>query len=123
MNINDVKQHCFSSLLEVHFNNGEKHFIAFEILRIYSPNASTTPLKQSFPPLVIDKAFVKIRALEFDDLGMSITFDDEHVSGLYSTAYLKEMCDEQDRLWRDYLARVRYAKQLKDDAMTLVISD
>jgi len=123
MIITDAIQHCFSSLLEVHFDNAEKHFIAFEILRIYSPKASTKSTGQFLSPLVVDKAFVKIKALDFDDNAMLISFDDNHTSEDYSATYLKHLCEQQDTLWRDYLARVRYAKQLKDNAIRLVISD
>jgi len=122
MIITDAIQHCFSSLLEVHFDNAERYFIAFEILRIYSPKASTKSIGQ-LPSLVVNKAFVRIVTLDFDDNAMSISFDDNHTSEDYSAAYLKHLCEQQDTLWRDYLARVRYAKQLKDNAIRLVISD
>lgn len=123
MLISDIKQHCFSSLLEVNFNNEDTQFIAFEILRIYSPHTQSKSENEQLPPLVTGKAFVKVLTLNFDDNGLSITFDDNHVSGLYSVQYLKQICDEQDTLWRDYLARLRYAKQLKSDAMMVLIND
>jgi DUF971 family protein len=122
MKITQITQHCFSSLLEVHFSDGVKKLIAFEILRIHSPKASTKMTTQSVPPLVVDKAFVKIVSLNFDENTMSIIFDDNHASGNYSATYLRLLCQQQDTLWRDYLARVRYAKQLKENAICLPIS-
>lgn len=118
-----IKQHCFSSLLEIHFNDGSRRLIAYELLRIYSPNAIKKPQGQALPPLVINKIFVKIERLEHDECNAVLTFDDGHQSGHYSAIYLRQLCEEQDVLWRDYLARLNYAKQLKDNAIPLVVND
>jgi len=36
-----------------------------------------------------------------------ITFDDLHDSGLFSWQYLRELHDNQDKLWNDYLAALK----------------
>ncbi|OIQ47126.1 MAG: hypothetical protein BM565_08120 [Gammaproteobacteria bacterium MedPE] len=123
MTITDVKQHCFSYLLEVHFSDGYRQLIGYEMLRVYSPNATVVPQGLSKPPLVTAKAYVKIFKSQYDENKLDILFDDGHQSGSYSVGYLRRLCEEQDQLWLDYLARVRYAKQLKDNAISLVISD
>jgi len=123
MKIVYIIQHCFSSLLEVHFSDGVKELIAYEVLRIHSPKSSTKMTGQFLRPLVVDKAFVKVVTLDFDENAMSIIFDDNHASKEYSATYLRLLCQQQDTLWRDYLARVRYAKQLKENAICLTISD
>ena len=123
MTITDVKQHCFSYLLEVHFSDGYRQLIGYEMLRVYSPNATVVPQGLSKPPLVTAKAYVKIFKSQYDENKLDILFDDGHQSGSYSVDYLRRLCEEQDQLWLDYLARVRYAKQLKDNAISLVISD
>jgi len=121
--ITHITQHCFSSLLEVTFSDGFKSLIAYEILRIYLPKAAQKTTDNSVGPLVVNKAFVKIMTLDFDENAMSIVFDDNHVSDNYSAAYLRHLCEHQDTLWRDYMSRVRYAKQLKENAICLPISE
>lgn len=120
--ISHIQEHCFSSLLEVNFSDGYKSLIAYEILRIYSPNACIKPAGHSFSPLVTNKAFIKIEQLSFKPTQVTITFDDKHDSGNISALYLKKLCQQQDQLWRDYLARLSYAKQLKNETIPLMTS-
>ncbi|MGB1298571.1 MAG: gamma-butyrobetaine hydroxylase-like domain-containing protein [Psychrobium sp.] len=121
--ITHVKQHCFSYLLEVHFSDGYRQLIGFELLRVYSPNATKIPNGLNQPPLVTAKAYVKIFKSQHDGNKLDILFDDSHQSGSYSAGYLRRLCEEQDELWRDYLARLKYAKQLKDNAISLAITE
>lgn len=123
VSISDIKQHCFSYLLEVHFSDGYRQLVGFELLRVYSPNATIKPQGSSLPPLVKDKAYVKIFKSNYDENRLDILFDDGHQSGSYSAGYLRRLCEEQDELWRDYLARLKYAKQLKDNAISLAITE
>lgn len=123
MNITLIKQHCFSYLLEVHFSDDYRQLIGYEMLRVYSPNATVVPQGLNKPPLVTAKAYVKIFKSQYDENKLDILFDDGHQSGSYSAEYLRRLCEEQDQLWSDYLARVSYAKQLKDNAISLTISD
>ncbi|WP_435275254.1 gamma-butyrobetaine hydroxylase-like domain-containing protein [Psychrobium sp. nBUS_13] len=89
----------------------------------YSPNATVVPQGLNKPPLVTAKAYVKILKSQYDENKLDILFDDGHQSGSYCAEYLRRLCEEQDQLWSDYLARVSYAKQLKDNAISLTISD
>lgn len=123
VSISDIKQHCFSYLLEVHFNDGYRQLVGFELLRVYSPNATIKPQGSALPPLVKDKAYVKIFKSKHDENKLDILFDDGHQSGSYSAGYLRRLCEEQDELWREYLARLKYAKRLKDNAISLSITD
>lgn len=123
LTISNIKQHCFSYLLEVHFSDGYRQLIGYEMLRVYSPNATVVPQGLNKPPLVTAKAYVKIFKSQFNGSQLDILFDDGHQSGSYSAGYLRHICEEQDQLWSDYLARVSYAKQLKDNAISLAISD
>lgn len=123
MSITLVKQHCFSYLLEVHFSDGYRQLISFELLRVYSPTATNIPSGLKQPPLVTAKAYVKIFKLNYDENRLDILFDDGHQSGSYNAGYLRRLCEEQDELWRDYLARLKYAKQLKDNAISLSITE
>jgi DUF971 family protein len=43
-----------------------------------------------------------------------LTFDDGHDTGLFSWAYLRELGDERQRLWQEYLNELR-AKGLSRD--------
>ena len=38
-----------------------------------------------------------------------IIFDDGHDSGLYSWAYLRDMCENKDSLWDEYLQKLEQA--------------
>jgi hypothetical protein len=118
MIITGAIQHCFSSLLEVHFDNAEKHFIAFEILRIHSQKASTKMATQSLPPLVVDKAFVKIVSLNFDENTMSMIFTPVATS----RRLIKDFCANSKIRYGVIIWRARYAKQLIENAICLTIS-
>jgi len=104
--------HCQSSLLELTFNDGYHEMLSFELLRVHSPAVARQP-SNNLPLLVSNKAFVKITTVtHVADYGLAVSFDDGH-TGNYASSYLYQLAKDQDRLWTNYLERLKQASQLK----------
>ncbi|MDP2562519.1 gamma-butyrobetaine hydroxylase-like domain-containing protein [Psychrobium sp. 1_MG-2023] len=119
ISITDAQLHCDSSLVKVCFDDNSNHFISFELLRIYSPMACKVPDGHQQPRLVTDKAFVRVdKMTHLPKGGLTITFDDGHFSGIFEPHYLLKLCQEQDSLWCDYLARFKAAQQWRNNTIS-----
>jgi len=112
------QQHPASSLLELYFSDGFHALISYELLRVYSPYTAQTPDFSINAPLVANKAFVKLSAVASQpNLGLTLSFDDNHHSDLMSNEYLYRLCSEQDSLWLTYMSRSRLAQQARNNAI------
>jgi DUF971 family protein len=61
------------------------------------------------------KRNVEIRSLEpVGSYAVQPVFSDGHSTGIYSWEYLHDLCERQDTLWRDYLARLAAANASRD---------
>ncbi len=88
---------------------GEFAFSA-EYLRVHSPSAEVQGHGPGERKLVAGKRDVGISAVEpVGRYAVRLRFDDGHSTGIYSWAELLRLGREQDRLWADYLARLRSA--------------
>ena len=58
-----------------------------------------------------------VNVLNIEPVGsyaIKIDFDDGHDSGLYSWEYLRHLGEHQDRIWQEYLHRVKEAGASRD---------
>ncbi len=91
-------------LLEVDFDDGRSFRLPAEFLRVESPSAEVQGHGPGQKQLVAGRRHVGILALEpVGNYAVRIKFDDLHDTGIYSWAYLHELGQRQETLWRAYL--------------------
>lgn len=91
--------------LTVSFDDGSRHTIAAELLRVESPSAEVQGHAPSQHVLVDRKRQVKIVGIEpVGSYAVCLVFDDGHDSGLYTWDYLKSMGERQEQMMADYIA-------------------
>ena len=102
----NIALHQKSRILELTWPDDVTHELACEYLRVYSPSAEVRGHAPGQETLQLGKENVNITAI--DPIGryaIKITFDDNHDSGLYDWGLLRELGDEQEKYWSDYLER------------------
>ncbi len=110
--------HRKSKVLDVHFSDGvEAHFSA-ELLRVLSPSAEVRG--HGKPVLVANKRDVGIsNILPVGLYAAKLVFDDGHQTGLYSWHYLRQLYDNQQTLWQDYLQRLHEANAVRESKLDI----
>lgn len=97
-----IQLHTKTRFLELAWDSDISYQLSYELLRVYSPSAEVRGHGQ--PILQQGKQDVVIRGLEpVGNYALKIEFDDGHDSGLYSWAYLKDLCINRDAHWQSYL--------------------
>ena len=82
--------------------------LSAEYLRVYSPSAEVRGHGASEGTLVDGKLHVGIdKVAAAGRYALQIFFDDGHDSGIYTWAYLRELCDTFDEKWQTYLQRLQ----------------
>lgn len=105
--------------LVVTFNNKEdgsdtdaitEFALSAEYLRVYSPSAEVRGHGPEERKLVSGKKHVGVTNIEaIGNYAIRITFDDGHDTGLYAWDYLRELHDEHDRYWGEYMKELKMA--------------
>ncbi|GAA6166894.1 gamma-butyrobetaine hydroxylase-like domain-containing protein [Sessilibacter corallicola] len=109
-----IKLHRESQQLELAFD-GVSYRLPSEFLRVYSPSAEVRGHGEGQEVLQHGKVNVAITHIEAcGNYAIRIIFNDSHDSGLYSWNYLKELCQNQYRLWREYLDKLDQAGLSRD---------
>ncbi len=102
-----IQLHSKSRQLELEYGDGESYSLSCEYLRVYSPSAEVRGHGPSQEVLQTGKLNVTITAIEpVGNYALQLVFNDGHDTGLYSWAYLYELCTQQDPWWQDYLERI-----------------
>lgn len=97
-------------MLEIEFSDGKLFRLPFELLRVYSPSAEVRGHGPGQEVLQTGKAEVGIESIEqVGHYAIQPSFSDGHATGIYSWDYLYWLGDNQDQLWRQYLARIEEA--------------
>jgi len=110
----DITLHRRSRVLEVTFEDGAHYHLPLEYLRVYSPSAEVSghggPMK-----LETGKRNVGVERIEpVGSYAIQLHFDDGHNTGVYSWDILRQLGEEQDNKWADYLARLAQAGASRD---------
>lgn len=105
----EINVHRKSALLELVYEDGSKHSLSAEYLRVFSPSAEV----QGHGPgqSVLQHGKKNVQFLDFEPQGhyaLKIVFSDGHDSGIYSWEYLDKLGSNYDENWAGYL------KQLTD---------
>ncbi|HKA46990.1 MAG TPA: DUF971 domain-containing protein [Methyloceanibacter sp.] len=99
-------------LLTVSFDDGASFSLPAELLRVMSPSAEVQGHSPSERVTVPGKKSVRILRIEpVGNYAARIVFNDGHDTGLYTWAYLRELGENKDRRFQDYLAELA-AKRL-----------
>jgi DUF971 family protein len=107
----EIKLRTRSRVLEVAYEDGARHELPFEYLRVHSPSAEVKGHGPGQEVLVTGKQNVGIRAVEpVGQYAVKLVFDDGHDTGLYSWNYLRELGENYSQKWAAYQARVQAAQ-------------
>jgi DUF971 family protein len=99
-----INLHQKSRILEIKFSDGHNFELSCEFLRVYSPSAEVKGHGPGQSVLQTGKENVSIKEIEpVGHYAVKLIFDDGHETGLYSWAYLYELGENKDALWKDYL--------------------
>jgi len=99
-----INLHQKSRILEIKFSDGQNFELSCEFLRVYSPSAEVKGHGPGQSVLQTGKENVSIKEIEpVGHYAVKLIFDDGHKTGLYSWAYLYELGENKDALWKDYL--------------------
>ncbi|HEX7251011.1 MAG TPA: DUF971 domain-containing protein [Burkholderiales bacterium] len=106
----EIKLHQRSRVMEVAFSDGKAFRLPFEFLRVYSPSAEVRGHGPGQEVLQTGKRDVDVLGLEpVGSYAVQPSFSDGHSTGIYSWEYLYHLGENQERLWKDYLARLEAA--------------
>lgn len=110
----EIKVHKKSATLELIYNDISQTLSA-EYLRVYSPSAEVRGHSPDQSILQHGKRHVTFRDIEPQgNYAIRLVFSDGHDSGIYSWTYLKELGDDFESNWADYLAQLEKAGKSRD---------
>jgi len=119
--VQKLHYHQQRKLLDVIFNDGITAQFSAEFLRVLSPSAEVRG--HGTPRLVANKRDVRIQQmLPVGQYAVKLVFDDGHDSGIYSWSYLRQLHDNADNLWQDYLQRLAQANAVRDEKLPIKMS-
>jgi DUF971 family protein len=91
-------------ILTVSFDDGKSFTIPAELLRVLSPSAEVQGHSPEQRVTVAGKRNVGIARLEpVGNYAVRIVFTDGHDTGLYVWEYLREIGEEKEQRWQEYL--------------------
>lgn len=103
----ELRLHDRGTVLTVTFDNGERHDLRAEYLRVESPSAEVKGHGAGQEVTVAGKRQVSIRQIEaVGNYAVRLIFSDDHSTGLYSWDYLAKLGREEKHLWAVYLERL-----------------
>ena len=105
-----IDVHKKSAIIELAYENGLKHRLSAEYLRVFSPSAEVQGHLPEQAVLQFGKKNIAFKNVEPQGhYAIKITFTDGHDSGIYSWDYLFELGTHQERKWQQYLATLQAA--------------
>jgi DUF971 family protein len=111
----ELRLHKDRKTLSVSFDDGEKFDLSAEYLRVKSPSAEVQGHSAAERKTVPGKIGVHI--LEVHPIGnyaVRLVFDDTHSTGIYSWDYLRELGQNRERFWREYLGELAAKKMTRE---------
>jgi DUF971 family protein len=106
----EIKLHQQSRLLEVAFADGKNFRLPYEFLRVHSPSAEVRGHGPGQEVLQTGKKDVTVLAAEpVGQYAIQLRFSDGHDTGIYSWDLLYDYGERQEKMWQQYLDRLRAA--------------
>lgn len=94
--------------LVVSFDDGQRHELPAEYLRVMSPSAEVQGHSPEQRQTVGGKRNVEIIKIEpVGNYAVKLHFDDLHDTGIFSWSYLRRLGEERDERWAQYLAELQ----------------
>jgi DUF971 family protein len=110
-----ITLHQKSRVMEIAFADGRSFRLPYEFLRVYSPSAEVRGHGPGQEVLQTGKRNVEIRSLEpVGSYAVQPQFSDGHSTGIYSWEYLYELGENQERLWSQYLEKLKAANASRE---------
>ena len=95
-------------LLRIEWNDGVRAELSAEFLRVYSPSAEVRGHSADQRVIQTGKKHVAISELQaVGNYAIRILFDDGHDTGIYSWTYLRELHDNFDAFWQNYIDELK----------------
>ncbi|MEQ8401277.1 MAG: DUF971 domain-containing protein [Roseitalea porphyridii] len=93
--------------LTVAFEDGTRHELPAEMLRVMSPSAEVQGHSPAQRKTIGGKKNVQIMQVEpVGNYAVRIVFDDMHSTGIFTWTYLDELGREKEARWAAYLAEL-----------------
>ena len=100
----DIVLHRASHKLEVAFDDGTRYELPCEYLRVESPSAEVQGHSPDQRVWVGGKRDVNIAAIEpIGNYAVVLRFNDGHDTGIYTWSFLKELGEQYETRWAQYL--------------------
>lgn len=110
----NIALHQKSRVLELTWPDNVVHQLPCEYLRVYSPSAEVRGHGPGQEKLQTGKEMVNIKAIEpVGRYAVKLVFDDKHDSGLYDWNLLRDLGDNYEAHWADYLQRCEKANYVR----------
>ena len=111
----EITLHQQSRVLQITFADGKSFRLPFEFLRVYSPSAEVRGHGPGQEVLQVGKKDVDVLAVEpVGAYAIQLKFSDGHDTGIYSWDLLYDYGMRQDRMWQQYLERLREARASRE---------
>ena len=106
----EIKLHQKSRVMEIAFDDGRTFRLPYEYLRVYSPSAEVRGHGPGQEVLQTGKQSIEIRSMEaVGSYAVQPLFSAGHGTGIYSWDYLYDLGKNQDKLWKEYLDKLKAA--------------
>jgi len=116
----DAKVHFIELLWHLAYADGSEHVLPAEYLRVHSPSAEVRG--HGKPVLQTGKQHVGLVGAEpAGRYALKLIFDDGHDSGIYSWQYLKQLSEQQNERWQQYLAQLEQANANRDNLIAVKV--
>ena len=111
----EIRLKTAEKALEIDFDDGSAFSLPAEGLSTRRNSAEVQGHGAAEPVLVPGKRTVSIDRIEpVGRYALRLVFDDGHATGLYSWDVLRELGQQQERLWPHYLQRLEAAGMSRD---------
>lgn len=116
-----IELHQKSRELELVYANGEHHRLSCELLRVLSPSAEVRGHGAGQETLQTGKINVAITDIvPVGNYAIQLKFSDGHDSGIFSWNYLRDLIDNREQYWEDYLNKLHDAGASRDPDVQVV---
>lgn len=93
--------------LEIAFGDEETYELSAEFLRVLSPSAEVQGHSPEQRKTISGKRDVEIMQMEpVGNYAVRIIFDDMHETGIFTWAYFRELGQNKEEKWSNYLAEL-----------------
>lgn len=107
--------------MELTYPDNSTAILSAEFLRVHSPSAEVRGHGPGQEILQHGKKNVKIEHIsKAGRYALQVFFDDQHNTGIYSWDYLRELWENLDSYWENYLEKLQSAGKSRDPSEQVV---